>query len=252
MDVRILILSFIGVGVGIALFSYGFLSFRTKKLIENTPTSKVRSLAMGFVEVYGMIIPYGNKILRGPFSQKECVYYRYEIERYETNRKGGGDWKTVQRGSESVPFELKDSSGSVLVDPTGAKMDVPQTATLQSRFGVDPPVHVRGFLQKRSISFEGLVGMNHDMRYTEYALFPQQNVYIMGTAGDNPFVAEGTGKKNEEDIMIQKGNQLFYISPKSEKDVLQSFLWKIALGLIFGSLLFLLGVIGIFKYLKIL
>ena len=208
MDVRVLLFSFLGEVVGIGLLYYGFTRFRMKKLIENTPTSKVRSLAMGFVEVYGTVLPFGKKILSGPFSQKDCVYYRYIIERYETNRKGGGSWRTVQSGNESVPFSLQDASGSVLVDPTGAEIDIAETITLRSQFGVDPPKHVQVFLQKKGVSFEGFLGANQTMRYKEYALFPQQKVYIMGTAGDNPYVAEGKMQKNEEDIMIQKGHSL--------------------------------------------
>lgn len=252
VEVRIFLLAILAVVIGLGLLYFGFSSFRTRRLIENTPTSKVRSLAMGFVEVYGMVVPFGKQILLAPFSRKDCVYYRYVIERYETNRKGGGHWVTVQQGSESVPFSLKDATGSVLVDPQGAHVDAPQSVVLQSGFGVDPPKHVQGYLQKRGVSFEGLLGINHKMRYREEALFPNQNVYIMGTAGDNPGVAEGSGKKNEDDIMIAKGHNFYYISPKSEKEVLNSFMWKIVLGLVLGSLLFLLGLIGIFLYLKIL
>lgn len=236
---------------GSFLLYKGFVAFRTRKLIENTPTSKIRSLAMGFVEVYGLIVPFRKNILHGPFSQKDCVYYKFTIERYENDDKGGG-WKTVREGSEGVPFMLKDATGSVLVDSTGAEVDAPLTKSIESLSDVNPPKHVQAFLKKKNFSFASFLAGNCEMRYREYALFPSQKVYIMGTADDNPHVAEGKMQKNEEDIMIQKGNEVFYISFKEEKDVLRSFMWKIFRGISIGTLLFFGGLIGIFLYWDIL
>ena len=60
-------------------------------------------------------------------------------------------------------------------------------------------------------------------------------MYILGTAGDNPFVEEATGKRNVDDIMIQKGNEkIYYLSDKSEKGLVSGLAWK-AFGGIFGG-----------------
>ena len=70
---------------------------------------------------------------------------------------------------------------------------------------------------------------------------PKDKVYILGTAGNNPFVK--TSKKNEESIMVQKGvnEKIFYISDKEEGAVLKSLKWKSFGFLIAGAVLSLFG-----------
>jgi hypothetical protein len=53
--------------------------YRQRSLIADTPTSKVRSLAMGRVELQGTVEPIGETFT-APFSNDECVLYRYSIE----------------------------------------------------------------------------------------------------------------------------------------------------------------------------
>ena len=43
--------------IGTGLLIQAFRLFKKKKMIENIPTSKVRSIAMGLVELNGKIIP---------------------------------------------------------------------------------------------------------------------------------------------------------------------------------------------------
>ena len=40
---------------GVVLIILGLSQWRIKRLIENTPTSKIRGIAMGFVEIQGKI-----------------------------------------------------------------------------------------------------------------------------------------------------------------------------------------------------
>jgi hypothetical protein len=75
------------------------------------------------------------------------------------------------------------------------------------------------------------------MRYREYYVAPKDELYIMGTAGDNPFVDELTAKNSVDDVMIQKGknDKFYYISDKPEKDILGSLKWKMYGG-VFGGI----------------
>ncbi|MBW2968259.1 hypothetical protein KY362_07270, partial [Candidatus Woesearchaeota archaeon] len=68
----------IGFGFGIYLFIKGFSWFRLKRMVENIPTSKIRSLAMGLVEIYGSVVLFEDKVLKSPFTGKDCVYYKYK------------------------------------------------------------------------------------------------------------------------------------------------------------------------------
>ncbi len=60
--------------IAILALWYGFYLLRMKRSIENTPTSKIRSVAMGMVEVKGKAIR--KHALVSPMTQTSCVFYR--------------------------------------------------------------------------------------------------------------------------------------------------------------------------------
>lgn len=250
---------------GLVLFVLGLRWFRQKQLMDNTPTSKIRSLAMGLVEIYGEVVAAKGRLLKSPFTDNDCVYYRYTIEEQRKGKGGGmsgipggivmgenpsgfagsGSWAVVRKGEERTQFFLKDETGLVIVDPDGAKVDIPKDAEYSSGFGRDPPLQVTNFLKSQGISHESFFGLNKTMRYREFFIAPKDKLYIMGNAGDNPFVDELTAKNSVDDVMIQKGknDKFYYISDKPEKDIVSSLRWK-SLGGIFGGIA--LVTIGLF------
>jgi|SRR3989338_2571260 len=231
-----LILGIVLLAGGLFLFFMGFRWLSQKRLIENLPTSKIRSIAMGLVEVYGEAVPLKEKTIKSPFSNRECVYYKYTIEEYRSSGKHSR-WVTVKLGISSQHFYLKDDTGVVLVDPEGANVDIPVDFEFKSGFGKDPDRRIQQFLKSNSLGFEGIFGMNKTMRYREYLIVPKDKLYIIGTADDNPIVEEATAKKGVEDVIIKRGahNKFYYISDKPEKDVLKGFRWKVILGLFGGG-----------------
>lgn len=234
----------IGFFFGLFAFFKGLKAMKRKRLIEDIPTSNVRSIAMGLVEVFGKVVPAPGKILKSPFSGTECVYYKYHIEEY-VKTKRGGYWSTVKWGENSTHFYLEDKTAAVLVDPKGAEIDIPLDNTFYSDVGQDPPQMIKDFLKANNLSFEGFLGINKKMRYLEYLIVPGDELYIMGTAGDNPFVEEGWAKNSYEDIMIQKGEkEIYYISDKSEKQIL-STLNFIAMFGIYGGIALVVGCLSI-------
>jgi hypothetical protein len=96
--------------------------FRLKRWIDNTPTSKVRSMAMGMVELTGVVDRAYNLI--SPVSNVACVWYRIKRYRFEKNANNSqGTWRVVSSlDSGSCPFYLRDETGRVLVDPSDADM----------------------------------------------------------------------------------------------------------------------------------
>jgi len=244
-DNELFIYATIGFFVGIYFFFKGFKWLKQKKTIENIPTSKIRSIAMGLVEIFGKIIPAKKQTIVSPFSNKKCVYYKYTIEEYRKTGKSS-HWVTVKKNEQSVPFYLKDNTGKVLVDPTNAKIEIPKDFEYNSHLMRNPPITVKKFLSQNKLS-HSFLGLNKTMRYREYFIEPGEELYVMGTAGDNPYVENTTSTKNEEDVMIQKGNnkQFYYISDKSEHEVLKNFRWKIFGGLVGGTTLSLVCLIVI-------
>jgi hypothetical protein len=128
-------LSYWGLQKGLALFFgagyFFFLSFamlRLKRWMENTPTSKARSAAMGMVEMKGNCQRIYNLV--SPISQTPCVYFRLRRYQKEKNSKGQEYWGLKQDyDSGNVPFFLYDETGKVLVDPTGADVRPGRKAT---------------------------------------------------------------------------------------------------------------------------
>ncbi|MBI2345508.1 MAG: hypothetical protein HYV03_01165 [Deltaproteobacteria bacterium] len=218
----------VGFFAGIAFFFNGFRTLKRKHLIENTPTSKVRSLAMGQVEVSGAAAPW-KETLAAPFTEHACLYYSYTIEEYRRSGKSSR-WVTVDKENRGVPFLLRDETGAVLVDPAWADVDIPEDYQEVSGMGNDPSTKVQGFVRQKGISFEGFLGVNKKMRFTEYHIAPQDRVFILGTAADNPYVKEATAIEGIADVMIQKGpkGSCYYIADKSEKECLRSHAWGTA------------------------
>lgn len=240
MQPQLFVFSFVGFAGGGTLLYWGFKSFKLKLLVENMPTSKVRSLAMGLVEVFGKAVAVDKKILKSPFENKDCVFYRYTIEEYRRG-KDRNYWATIRQGFDSIHFYLKDDTGEVLVDPTGAHVDIPVDFSYTTGIGKGIPPQVQEFLKSQRIRGRSILGLRKKLRFTEYVLEPKDQVYILGTAGKNPFVKNSS--KNEDFLMIQKGEneKIFYISDREEEKLLKSLRNKSLVFLLIGAGLFLFG-----------
>jgi hypothetical protein len=166
---RILIYSAIGGVSGICLFFKGFFMLWKKRLIENIPTSKVRSIAMGLVELQGFAIP--DVLLTGPYTKTPCVFYHIIIERI-VRSKNSSRWVKEFEMKTDIPFFLKDDTGSVVIDPRGAETNLPL----------------------RYIQREG------DRRYKEYNITEQEPIYVLGTAKRTDTIEDRIHKEVEARI----------------------------------------------------
>jgi len=219
--------AFMGTGFGAFSFFRGFRMLRNKRLIENIPTSKCRSVAMGFVEVAGRAA--GDRTMPSLIGKLPCYCTHLLIERYEKRGKNSR-WVKVHERRDGVPFFVEDNTGRVLVDPAGAELDIPpeiehgegSTKALLgmtlSRFretgraASDIPSLFYSYCSSNGISTAGR------MRFTERNLAPGDPVYVLGSA------EERSGVQDEhERIVIRKGKHhpWFFIAEASEKEVLQ-------------------------------
>lgn len=143
---------------GAALLVLGFVLLRRKRVMENMPTSRIRSVAMGFAELAGTA--KAKVVLAAPFSGIPCVYFRYLVEQEKTRRRGGRSWETIDRGESAEPFHLQDPTGMILVDPAGAETVLARSFRKTDREG--------GWFSRRK-------------RYTEWWIVPGQKVFVAGT-----------------------------------------------------------------------
>ncbi|MBR9682582.1 MAG: hypothetical protein GOV02_02815 [Candidatus Aenigmarchaeota archaeon] len=233
--------------IGLIVFAFGINFFKKKQMIENIPTSKVRSLAMGLAEVQGTAVALKDKILKSPFTNKNCIYYKYSVEEYH-HSKNGGYWATVKSGDKRSLFWLKDKTGMVLVNPKGADIDIPKDWRFHpTLFNSSPQKKVenkiKSFFKKEKIAYTSFFGFKRNLRFTEYYIAPRDKLYILGTAGDNPHKKEASAMHSVEDIMMQQGKdeKFFYISDKHEKTLLKSLAWKVYGSLLGGGFLVVVG-----------
>ena len=99
-------------------FWYAFYFLRMKRQIENTPTSKIRSVAMGMVEVKGAAVR--KYALLSPMTHTPCVFYR--LTKYRRREKDY-QWRvTGVSSSNNVPFYIEDETGRVEVNPAGCRV----------------------------------------------------------------------------------------------------------------------------------
>ncbi len=106
----------IPIGLASLMFWGGFYFVRLKRQVENTPTSKVRSVAMGMVEVKGKAIR--QYALLSPMSHTPCVFYRLTKYHRRNNQ-----WQVNSiSSSDNVPFMLADETGRVEVDPANCRV----------------------------------------------------------------------------------------------------------------------------------
>ncbi|NOY63475.1 MAG: hypothetical protein GXP10_10080 [Gammaproteobacteria bacterium] len=96
------------------------------QIIVDTPTSKVRSAAQGYVELRGRGALMDGPPITAPLSGLPCIWYRYTIE--ALNDAGGGPrWATMESGQSDDLFLLVDGSGECVVDPENAEVIQPYT-----------------------------------------------------------------------------------------------------------------------------
>jgi uncharacterized protein YjeT (DUF2065 family) len=241
------IIGFVLILTGIILFLVALYVQKKKRLITDTPTSKIRSLAMGLVEIFGQVIPFHKRVFKSPFTNKDCVYYKYTIEELRSNGKNS-HWVTIKKDEHKTLFYLKDETGMVLVDPTSAQIEAKKDFEFQSGFRKDPPEQVIQFLSAHKLSYEGFLGLNKTLRYRETIIVPDDTLYIMGTAGENPYKKEG--QINQVDsIMIQKGTveKQYYISDKSEKQIVRQLTLATYITGGCGIILMIVGIILSFR-----
>ena len=162
------VLALLGLPVGLLGLVMSHTSWRRKRQVEDFPTSRVRSMAMGKVELIGRAV---NRLpLKTPFSMADCVYFRAEMHHLQRTAKGAQKWVRIRSiTSGELPFYLEDDTGRVLVDPVGATFDLRNRKTFSNL-----PMQVGG---ARLFS-----AGQRDVRYMEEYIATGSRVYVMGTA----------------------------------------------------------------------
>jgi hypothetical protein len=157
-------------------FYFCFVSWRRNRVVGDTPTSRVRSAAQGYVEFTGRGVLPPDKEIKAPLTGIPCTWWRYKIEQSAGNR--SRSWSTVQSGTSETPFFLDDGTGQCLVDPRGADV-YPSANDIWYGSSEWPSVCIpngKGVVGWLSAAFA-----DDDYRYTEHRLQPHEQVYAIGS-----------------------------------------------------------------------
>jgi hypothetical protein len=162
--------------VAVYSFWYAFKAWAKNRVIEDTPTSRVRSAAQGYVELSGQGLLPGDSQNKGPLTGMPCTWWRYKIEerRYSGRSRS---WSTIESETSTVPFLLDDGTGQCLIDPRGAEV-FPSTSDVWYGSTQWPEMHI----PNGTGIFGWLVDtfVTDKYRYTEHRLQPREHVYAIG------------------------------------------------------------------------
>ncbi|AGA85725.1 GIDE domain-containing protein [Stutzerimonas stutzeri] len=143
---------------------------RARHLLD-TPTSRIRSAAQGYVELVGILRELGVPQPTAPLTDEHCLWWRYCIEEYRSNGKRSS-WNVLERGTSEAWLRLADATGECLIDPRGADVHPAfrkvWTGSLRHPRGVAPS----GWL--------GLLSSGKRYRYTEERLHDGEPLYAIG------------------------------------------------------------------------
>lgn len=150
---------------GAGLFCYALLLLYYKRMVENTPTSNVRSLSMGMTELAGRARPYYD--LRTAHSLTPCIFYECRYYNYRPTR-DTSKWRLTRTiSSGKLAFYLEDETGRVLVNPGGAYYSITRTSQT---------IHGR-FIPSLAIQLE-----DPNIRVTEDLIPLGAKIYVLGSA----------------------------------------------------------------------
>lgn len=210
----IIISTAIALGCLIAALTF----LRRKRIIDDTPTSKVLGIFIGLTELKGTAeseTPFTSFLAGSP-----CVRYSWHVEEHwsrtvtETYRDAQGrtqtrtrqesGWTQVAHGGETGPFYLKDDTGVIRIAPEGAKIE--ENELYDKTVGrTDPLYFTKGPRNE-------IANSSHRRRFQEMGIPLHKKLYVMGQARERQDMVAA-------EIARDKNAAMFIISTRTEKQI---------------------------------
>lgn len=227
--------------VGLALIYNGFDTWKRMRLMQDTPTERVRSAAAGRTELMGTATPIEDVgTLEQPFADGDCLVATYAVEEWEDDQDDdGGNWETIDSGTLTRPFALDDGTGRMRVEPEAdATYEISEANTTRFRVSARerPPTEVSEFFQRRGDDGDddgllgGLLDGDRDARaaerrrYTQEVLPPDEEAYLLG--GAQP--ASGADGSNADRLVLgrDEASDRFVVSDRTEEELTARYRWR--------------------------
>lgn len=154
-----------------------------RRVMEDTPTSRIRSATQGYVELIGMARLMDGPPILSPLTHTECVWWRFKVERREEDDRHSR-WTIVRKGTSTSLFLLDDGTGECVIDPDGA---IVEPAFRRTWLGATPQPGGETTAPWMNVG---------DYRYTEELILVGEQLYTLGwftsVDGLQPSVQERT------------------------------------------------------------
>lgn len=239
--------------IGIAVIGYSYSRHKQRRLMQDTATSEVESMAVGAVELTGTV-EKAEETIPGLLTDESCVIVDYDVEEYRWGD-DGKEWITQDSGVLAEPFYLNDGTGRLLVDISDWTTDYEVSAANRTReeyedTAAQPPV-VDAFVDEYT---DEAPDSEKQRRYTQKVLPVGAEAYVFGDAelADRVDCAIEPDDDAAELIVTEDADtELFLISDKDEEQLTEDRRFSLALGGIFGIVVFsvglawFLGVLGV-------
>ena len=188
------LLAFFVVGATFCLF-FSIRMFHRARLIEDMPTSKIRSAHQGYVELYGTAKCLDGPKIVAPLTRQPCVWYSYTIE--ERSRHGKQQWRQIDHGISDHLFLLEDDTGKCVIDPEDAEVT---PSINETWYGSSPSRSLDRLDVHPSIDLlsKAIVQTGAPYRYTEKRIDINEPLYALGE-----FTSIGTDFRKEVDDLIR-------------------------------------------------
>lgn len=152
------------------------------RIIEDTPTARVRSAHQGYVELNGQSRYLGEEPIQAPLTGIDCCWYRYQIE-----KRGDKNWRVVESETSDSLFLLRDETGDCIVDPEGAEITPSDRSvwygserTPRDRNPVRSDIVPQSLLQMARWLNQDVSGGFSRYRYTEERIYALDELYVLG------------------------------------------------------------------------
>ncbi|MFN0314594.1 MAG: hypothetical protein ACKVQA_06130 [Burkholderiales bacterium] len=155
-------------GLGAFIWHRGF---RRLRAIADTPTSKIASAALGYVELFGQSASLPGRKTRSQLTNLPCVWFRYTVEQRRNNK-----WVRTDSGESREEFLLRDTSGSCVIVPEHAEV----IASRKDRW------------------------TRNDYRFTEYLLLENDKLYALGELTAPGGAGEALDPRRDTGILLDQ------------------------------------------------
>ncbi|VVB98535.1 E3 Ubiquitin ligase [uncultured archaeon] len=239
-DIRCIGLLAFGFVIGLSSMYDGVKKYLLAQKIRDTPTSTVEAAAVGLVELKGKAMC--DAPTYSPIAKQKCAYWKLRGQYYRSGKNGG--WRDIYSAASTANFLIQDQTGSMLVDPVGAEIDIPQDKLYEgyiSGKGIFGAAHTQ--MDQSVVDFVNALGpddrqkfMNHkneDVRIYEYYIAEGDDIYVLGSAEPRDGVASSVGYEN---LVVRKSNtdNTMFISDSGERKLLEKFGGQLYLKILFG------------------